>query len=131
MKNLIIACISISLGFFAVDAAAQTERTQPTQTPTQQERERPQQLERTQQMERTQQDLNRTSINEDQLPTGIRTTLSSDRYNTWKVSEAWQVNKDGKTYYEVRSSRGDMNETFKFDENGRLIEDKEKMKKRQ
>lgn len=120
MKNLIITCITVCLGFLGFDGSAQVERTQPTQTPTQMERDR-----------QRQDDKNRTSITQDQLPMSVRTTLSSDRYNTWQVSEAWKVTKDDKTYYEVRSSRGNNNETFKFDENGRLVDDKKKMRNRQ
>lgn len=117
MKNLIIACLCLLGSILAVDAAAQNERTRSdersTQTP----------------MERTQdpkQNKDRTSINVDQLPTSVKTALAADRYANWEVSEAWRVTKDGKTYYEVRSTRGNETETFKFDERGQLVDDRSK-----
>lgn len=120
MKNLIIACLSLFLGLLAVDASAQNERSRSVEMPEQSP------------MERTRspmQDKEKTSINVNQLPAAVRTALSSDRYNSWEVSEAWKITKDGKTFYQVKSTRGNDTETFKFDEKGQLVDDKPNKKR--
>ncbi|NBP68091.1 MAG: hypothetical protein EBR30_16130 [Cytophagia bacterium] len=61
----------------------------------------------------------KTKIKAEELPQAVQTTLASDTYRGWEVVNAY-VLKD-KKQYEVELKNGAENKTFKFSEDGKVV----------
>lgn len=69
------------------------------------------------------QDQKRLEIKADALPAKVQETLKSDRFNTWQVSQVYEITGDkDQKLYEVVLTNGEKNATYKFDAEGNTKE---------
>lgn len=69
------------------------------------------------------QDQKRLEIKADALPAKVQETLKSDRFNTWQVSQAFEITGDkDQKLYEVVLTNGEKKATYKFDAEGNTKE---------
>jgi uncharacterized membrane protein YkoI len=62
------------------------------------------------------------------LPAAITSSLESQDYSGWTVSNAYKKEKDGKTVYKVELMKGGETKTVKFDAEGNKLKGKDKDK---
>ncbi len=62
----------------------------------------------------------RTQVDPAALPDAIKTALSAEAYNEWKVQSAWLI-KGETNHYELNLQKGEEAMTVKLDENGNVV----------
>lgn len=64
----------------------------------------------------------RIQIRPEELPAAIKKTLADDKYNQWEISAVFWV-KSKTEYYEIMMKKEVENKIFKFNKEGKLIEE--------
>jgi hypothetical protein len=71
-------------------------------------------------------DKDMTPIATSELPAAVRTSLESQDYSGWTVSNAFKKDKDGQTVYAVELKNGAETKKVKFDAQGNKLKEKDK-----
>lgn len=66
---------------------------------------------------------NKVSVRPEDLPQPIKTTLASDVYAGWDITEAFIITKEDKTqYFEISLKKGSETTKINLDKDGRKVE---------
>jgi hypothetical protein len=122
MKKLFLsitaAFMSVSCAMAQQDSAKQQPVTQPVQPP------EPTTPSRIQDQYRQ---PDRVIVPQDQLPQAMRLTLEENQYKGWENSTIYQDRTTGEYFLDVFNT-SNTSKTYRFDRNGRLVEDPNKPK---
>ncbi len=72
-----------------------------------------------------QEDESRLQIKPEELPEAVKKTLEEDKYKGWEISSVYWV-KSKMEYYEVLMVKETASKTFKFDKEGKAVEEVKK-----
>ncbi|MDQ3047099.1 MAG: hypothetical protein M3R27_06085 [Bacteroidota bacterium] len=72
-----------------------------------------------------QEDQSRLQIKPEELPEAVKKTLAEDKYKGWEISAVYWV-KSKMEYYEVLMVKETASKTFKFDKEGKAVEEVKK-----
>ena len=65
----------------------------------------------------------KVSVKPEDLPQPIKTTLASDVYAGWEITEAFIITKEDKTqFFEISLKKGSETTTINLDKDGRKVE---------